>query len=335
LSESSNFSSSAPKEKQADTRKWFQKKRFLIPIGIVFLGPLISSFASDPDPTTLTPAVTETSSQQEQETSTAEPSESLEVVSLTLPDLIGANSSDAYDELVALGYSNVNLQDASTEERNVLLQSNWFVCETKPVAGTALDSDKTVILLSVKNTEACPPSGINSASSEEDSNSESTNTDSRFGKQKTEQVEMTRIIEEYKLAFDAAENDLQQANVRLDRDEAICSAIGSGKVKNWSGVVDELGATSEGLGHLKIAVAKDVTLETWNNEFSDIFDETLIERGSDLYNTLLGLKKGQVVQFSGEFIESDNACLDTKNLTEFFAVNRPEFTFRFTAIKTS
>jgi hypothetical protein len=98
-------------------------------------------------------------------------------------------------------------------------------------------------------------------------------------------------------------------------------------------VVEDLGATSEGFAYLKVALARNITLETWNNEFSDLFDETLVERGSALYDTLLSLNEGQVVTFSGEFIGGDGACLDTKNLTEFFAMNRPEFIFRFTAIQ--
>ena len=56
--------------------------------------------------------------------------------------------------------------------------------------------------------------------------------------------------------------------------------------QDWSGVVDDIGATSEGFAYLKIAFGKNITLETWNNEFSDTFDDTLVERGTALYDTL-------------------------------------------------
>jgi hypothetical protein len=320
------FPSNGPKEKTADSRQWYQKKRWVLPIGFLVFFGLISAITGGDSTSAPAPSPTVSQSQPE-ETAVQDPTSILVV-----PDLIGSNTEDALDELAAMGFTEANSQDASYQERNVLVDSNWFVCEIKPAPGTELEADKVVVLLSVKNTESCPAASDAEAGTEGESSTSTESGDSRFGKQSEAQLAMGEVIGEHVALYDAAENDLQRGNVKVTRDEQICSAIGGSKVSNWSGVVEDLGATSEGLGYLKIAVAKDVTLETWNNELSDIFDETLIERDSALYETLLSLSEGTIVSFSGEFIEGDGACLDTKNLTEFFSINRPEFIFRFTEI---
>lgn len=330
-----NPNSNAPKEKTPDTRKWYQKKRFNIPIGLLVLSSFINAVNGGGESNEAQPVATETQAAtqtQQPEASAEETAEvSAPVVSLNVPDLVGQNTDDALDELLALGFTEASAQDATYEERLVLVRSNWYVCETRPAAGTTLDSDKTIVLLSVKNTEDCPSASASQESGSTEGES-STQASSAFGNLTPAQIKMDEVISEYKVIYDAAENDLQRGNVRLERDEAICSAIGSSKVSNWSGVVDDLGATSEGFAYLKVAIGRDITLETWNNEFSDLFDDTLVERGTGLYETLLGLQEGQIVTFSGEFIAGDGACLDTKNLTEFFAIERPEFVFRFTSI---
>jgi hypothetical protein len=330
-----NPSSKPPKEKTPDTRKWYQKKRFNIPIGILVFSSFINAVNGGSEGNVSQPVETQTqeaTQTQQPEVSTEETGEtSVTVVSLRVPDLVGQNTDDALDELIAMGFTEASAQDATYEERLVLLRSNWFVCEMKPAAGTTLDSDKTIVLLSVKNSENCP-SGSANQGADSDEGETSAPATSAFGNLTATQIAMNEVIAEYKGIFDAAENDLQRGNVRLERDEAICSAIGSGKVSNWSGVVEDLGATSEGYAYLKVAMGKNITLETWNNEFSDLFDDTLVERGTALYDTLLGLQEGQIVTFSGEFIGGDGSCLDTKNLTEFFAIERPEFVFRFTSV---
>jgi hypothetical protein len=332
-------SGQTPKEKQADTRKWYQKKRFIIPIAFFVFTGFIGNLAGE-DQTSTTP--TQAPQVTQEATQEATPEETVApVVSLTVPDVTGQNASDVSGDLEALGFTSVNVQDASIQERLVLSLRNWFICESIPAAGTALDSDRTLTLLAVKNGEVCPPSTAGgNASGNDQSVSESDpaetarpSGDARYGNQTAAQLTMLGIIEEYKSKYSAAANDLQRGNVRVERDEAVCKAIGSTKVSNWSGVVERLGANRDGLGYVTIAIGKNVTVETWNNSFSDLFDNTLIERNTPLYDSILSLSEGQVVTFSGEFVKSDLSCLDTKNLTEFFTVERPEFVFRFSEIR--
>lgn len=73
-----------------------------------------------------------------------------------LADYAGQNGNDVYDDLAALGFEEINLQDATSEERLVLDYSNWYVCSQIPAAGSTVDLTDTITLLSVKNTETCP-----------------------------------------------------------------------------------------------------------------------------------------------------------------------------------
>lgn len=263
------------------------------------------------------------------------------VSTLSIPDLVTQNASDASDKLSELGFLNVEVQDATPEGRFVLLESNWQVCSVKPNVGTAADPETTIVLLAVKNSENCPSpseaaeegttSGESDAGVAEDSGNEAS---SLYGAQTEEQKASIDVISKYKAKYESASNDLQRAAVRLQRDDAICKANGGSSVKNWTGVVKTIGGTSEGLGYLTVEIADGVTIETWNNEISDSWDNTLIQKKSGLYKTLLGLTEGQIVKFSGNFVPADESCLNTKNLTEYFAIYSPEFVFKFSALGT-
>jgi hypothetical protein len=314
-----------PKEKVSDERKWYQKKRWTIPIGIVLASSILNAISGGEDsPTQPVP-------------------ESVKVAtdSGVVPDLTGAIARDAETTLEELGFMKIIHQDASYKDRMVLDRDNWFICVSRPESGASASLGQTIVLMSVKNNEVCPSVGSTEAESTEYDSSESDSDEAKsdttgsgaFGKQTTEQVKMIAVIESYKKIYDEAATDLRKGNARIERDEAICSIIGNGKVSNWSGVVEDIGATSEALGYIKVAIGDNITLETWNNEFSDVFDDTLIPRKSPMYKILLDLREGQIVTFSGSFIRGDGVCLDTKNLTRYFAVNRPEFVFKFTSLE--
>lgn len=313
--------------KDRSSRKWFQKKRFIIPIALLTVSGISG-------------VVNGKSSDNQNK-----------AAMLKMPALATLNASDASAKLENLGFNNVNVQDASSEERTVIVQSNWQVCSTKPAVGTSVDPDSTVVLLAVKNSEDCSTlSKSVSAQQTTKSDQKATNVTvatpkpstskretseaaSRFGVQTESELAAIATIEKFQSKYEKASNDLQRADVRLKRDDAICKANGGSSVKNWTGVVKTIGGTSEGQGYLTVQVAEGVTLETWNNTLSDIDDNTLIPRKSPLYKTVLSLKEGQLVTFSGSFVPADGSCLNTMNFTEVFAMYTPEFVFRFSQIK--
>ena len=295
---------SEAKTKAPDNRKWYKKKRWIFLIIVVALIAYNNSNGDKKaEPTNTESSAPETTDE------------------LTLPNVVGKAGDEAVDSLEQLGFTNISTVDKSVEDRMPLLLSNWLVCSQSPAEGSSSSKDAEVKLTVVKSDETC------------DSDSSPTEPSSEYGIQPAKQKSFVGVIEKYKAIYDAAKNDLQRGNERLNRDEALCSVTGGSNVKSWSGILEDVGATSEGLAYLKVAIGDGVTFETWNNELSDFMDGTLIKRNSSLYETILNLEAGQKVIFSGSFVPADGSCLDTKNLTEFFAIERPEFVFKFTGIR--
>lgn len=130
-----------------------------------------------------------------------------------------------------------------------------------------------------------------------------------------------------------AQNDMQRGGVKATRDKKLCKAIASRRVTDWVGRVTEVGANSDGKGVLAIELAKDITVKTWNNAISDIGDHTLLEPGSDVFNTASHFSKGQVVKFSGSFVRGiENECVNESSLTLQGKLDEPEFIFRFSSV---
>jgi hypothetical protein len=146
-------------------------------LGLMAILSLAGCVEAEPVATvTATTTVTAEPTQEETAAATQEPE--VEVLTLTLPDVVGDNASDAIDEIISLGFTEANLQDASDEERIVLVRSNWFICSMKPEAGSTLDTDQVVVLLSVKNSESCPDSSSAQPSPEPEASVSATPTPS-------------------------------------------------------------------------------------------------------------------------------------------------------------
>ena len=45
---------------------------------------------------------------------------------------------------------------------------------------------------------------------------------------------------------------------------------------NWAGKIEEIDSVGDEYAYVSIPVCKNVTIKTWNNEFSDMFDKSLI-----------------------------------------------------------
>ncbi|WP_030158672.1 PASTA domain-containing protein [Glycomyces sp. NRRL B-16210] len=76
--------------------------------------------------------------------------ESAEAAEAEVPDLVGKNAAIAYDELRALGFTNITLGSVDKEDTVVLMMSNWSVVEVEPEPGTVLSTDSTVVLMCTK-----------------------------------------------------------------------------------------------------------------------------------------------------------------------------------------
>ena len=147
----------------------------------------------------------------------------------------------------------------------------------------------------------------------------------------TQQEKFVSLVVKGQQDGNEANNDLQRGQVMKVRDKAVC-AMKLAKVTNWHGTVKTLDSNTEGDGILAVELADDVAVGTWNNGFSDVGDETLI-KSEELMNTLATLSEGDDVTFSGTFIKASEGCVTNKGLTKRGKLLKPEFVFRFTAVK--
>ena len=102
----------------------------------------------------------------------------------------------------------------------------------------------------------------------------------------------------------------------------------------WTGRLEEMTTTSKGNACLKISFeGGPVTIATYNNELSDIGDNTLIPLNCDLFNKVTDLKTGMVVKISGHFLADEQDFIKESSLTENGSMTEPEFIVKFTQIE--
>ena len=66
---------------------------------------------------------------------------------------------------------------------------------------------------------------------------------------------------------------------------------------NWAGKIDDIDSVGDEYAYVSISVCKNVTIKTWNNEFSDMMDKSLIHIDTELYEILLDFikKEGGII----------------------------------------
>ena len=151
---------------------------------------------------------------------------------------------------------------------------------------------------------------------------------------------LIEIVDRFGGLYRQAPNDMAKGAVRHDRSVAICKAdIGiikaHGLVKDWTGVIEELDSVGDGRGILYVRISPDVLLQTTNNTFSEQFGKgpTLIPVDSPLFRTVVQMKVGQKVRFSGTFFGGDTDCLNETSLTSAGSMAEPAFLFRFHSVE--
>ena len=142
------------------------------------------------------------------------------------------------------------------------------------------------------------------------------------------------VIETARTAYNAAPNDMLKGVERVNRKKAIRSALPKRIVSGWIGKVIKLDSTGkDAKGIFGVSIAKDISIKTWNNTFSDTSFETLIESDSSLFKVVSSMKVGDMVRFSGEFFDSQEDCAKESSVTTSGSMNDPEFIFRFSRVE--
>ncbi|WP_447885256.1 lysozyme inhibitor LprI family protein [Serratia fonticola] len=132
---------------------------------------------------------------------------------------------------------------------------------------------------------------------------------------------------------DNVKNKMQLGGIKAARDKSICELLKVKSISNWIGEVKNISANSDGKGVLTLELTNNLYIRTWNNSFSDIGYETLMEPGTNLFNAASNLNPGDVVYFSGTFFDDNEGCIAESSLSLSGKVKEPEFIFKFSDIK--
>ena len=148
-----------------------------------------------------------------------------------------------------------------------------------------------------------------------------------------EQRRFVKIASYYAEKFRNSKNELQESRVREQRREAIASNLYSRSISSWVGKISQLETNTVGKAILSVQIAPDVDIQTWNNAFSDLAANTLIEKDSQVYNSLIDLSNGQYVKFSGSFLSSERDFVKEASVTIRGSLTNPEFLFKFSSVE--
>jgi len=107
-----------------------------------------------------------------------------------------------------------------------------------------------------------------------------------------------------------AENDMQRGGIKATRDEGICRVLVpvNFRAQDWIGTVTKVDSNSDGKGVLAVSISKDVRLQTWNNDLSDIDDNTLIQPRTELFQTASLLKVDNSFRFQARLFPRERTA---------------------------
>jgi hypothetical protein len=146
------------------------------------------------------------------------------------------------------------------------------------------------------------------------------------------QKQFIDIVERFDRAYAQADTDIAKDATRPQRAKAICAAVRTPIVHNWSGTVFKASSNPESKGTLELTLSTHVKITTWSDSIADIGDETLIDPKTPLFDQAVLLKKNQQVLFSGSFIPDSTDCFKEISITLSDAMGQPEFLFRFSDV---
>lgn len=152
-----------------------------------------------------------------------------------------------------------------------------------------------------------------------------------YGTYPAAQTQFIEIVQNAAEQYSVVETDLQRSEVVRKRNADICSAVGA-EFRDWVGVVHGIGANGDGHAWIEVEIAPSIRINTWNNAFSDIGDDTLIPPGSPMFDRLVAMTEGQKVVVSGRILSDGDSCVKTSNMTEYFTATDPQFIARFSDV---
>ncbi|WP_310559472.1 hypothetical protein [Flavobacterium sp.] len=149
------------------------------------------------------------------------------------------------------------------------------------------------------------------------------------------QQDFLSVLQSTENEYKEQPNELKKSAVKTKRGNLIKNALGNTRnFVEWIGIVRNMETTSKGKAIFEVELeGTGVTIMTMNNEFSDLFGNTLIDQKNPLYNIIAELKKGDKVRVSGEFVESpENDYVYELSMTESGSMKNPDFIVKFNKV---
>ena len=150
------------------------------------------------------------------------------------------------------------------------------------------------------------------------------------------QQKFVSVIQEYEKEYDKAPNELKKSAVKTKRGNQIKEVLGGSRYfKDWICIVTDMSTTGKGNASFSLKIeSTKIKIGNMNNEFSDLFENTLIEQSNPLYDIISELEKGDRVKVSGSFLKSSkNDYIYESSLTESGGMESPDFIVKFETIE--
>lgn len=100
-------------------------------------------------------------------------------------------------------------------------------------------------------------------------------------------------------------------------------------IKDWTGTIRDIDVIDNDFVYLNISVGCNVNFKTWNNKFSDLSDNTLIDINSSIAEKLSNFSIGDKVIFSGNLIPNSEKVILESSLTLDGRMTNPEYIIHF------
>lgn len=208
----------------------------------------------------------------------------------------------------------VKLHDLSVDDRAYLLKVDFPPASTQVKESNS--SENNVNIGSEKdNNNANPKSGL-------------------AKKWPKGMLDLVTVLNSFSGKYLEAQNELQKSALRTERQAELRKQFVDRQVVNWVASIADMRTDSNRDALLILALddtkftlpkSRPISISVSNTMFP-------VKHGSDLYNRLASFKRGAVVFFSGEFIESQADYLKENSITERGSMISPEFDFRFSDI---
>jgi hypothetical protein len=152
-----------------------------------------------------------------------------------------------------------------------------------------------------------------------------------------------RFRNQYHEAEERHANEAELSELRYSRKEAFPLIMGSGGITHWSGILKSVGTNSGGSASIRVILvcgnksrSNDQIVAAVDDFVDDgvrLFNSEEIPRGTPLYSTIIGLKEGAQIIFSGSFVikgaNKGHDYVSELSLTEEGSMTNPDFDFTF------